>query len=173
MARGVNKVILIGNVGNEPDLRYTQSGNPVVNFSVATSEQWKDKQTGQPQERTEWHKCEAWGRTAEIISQYVSKGLKVYIEGALKTDKWQDNNGVDRYTTKIQVREIQFLGSQNQSAPPYNQPTQSHQPAQHTQHTTGNGHTLNPGFGSGQNQTSGFAEGLPPVDEGFEDDIPF
>ncbi|MBK1647566.1 single-stranded DNA-binding protein [Rhabdochromatium marinum] len=102
-SRGVNKVILIGNLGNDPDVRYLPSGDPVANLSLATSESWKDKTTGEPQERTEWHRVVIFGRTAEVAKQYLHKGSKVYIEGKLRTRKWQGQDGQDRYTTEVVV----------------------------------------------------------------------
>ena len=103
MSRGVNKVILIGNLGNEPDVRYMQSGDAMATISVATSESWKDKNTGETQERTEWHRVVFFGKLAEIVKQYLHKGSKVYIEGQLRTRKWQDKEGQDRYTTEVYV----------------------------------------------------------------------
>ncbi len=111
MARGINKVILIGNLGNDPETRYTQSGAAVTNISLATSESWKDKQTGQPQERTEWHRVVFFNRLAEIAGEYLRKGSKVYVEGSLRTRKWQDQSGQDRYTTEIVGNEMQMLDS--------------------------------------------------------------
>ena len=107
--KGINKVFLIGNLGNDPETRYTQSGAAVTNISLATSETWKDKDTGQPQERTEWHRVVFFGRLAEISGEYLRKGSKVYIEGSLKTRKWQDQTGQDRYTTEIVAGEMQML----------------------------------------------------------------
>jgi len=104
----INKVILIGNLGADPEIRYTQSGTPVVNFRVATTERWKG-QDGQQQEQTEWHNVVAWRRLAEICSEFLSKGSKVYIEGKLQTRKWQDQNGNDRYTTEIVAKDMQML----------------------------------------------------------------
>jgi single-strand DNA-binding protein len=112
MARGVNKVIIVGNLGRDPEVRYLPSGGAVTKIAVATSESWKDKQTGQTQERTEWHNIEFFGRLAEIAGEYLRKGAKVYIEGSLRTDKWQDKQtGQDRYTTKIVANEMQMLDS--------------------------------------------------------------
>ncbi len=111
MARGVNKVILVGNLGNEPEQKSLPSGGAVTNISVATSESWKDKQTGQQQERTEWHRVVFFNRLAEIAGQYLNKGSKVYIEGSLRTRKWQDQNGQDRYSTEIVASEMQMLDS--------------------------------------------------------------
>ena len=110
MARGINKVILVGNLGNDPDVKATQGGTTITTISVATSEQWKDKQTGQPQERTEWHRVKFFGRLAEIAGDYLRKGSQVYIEGSLRTDKYTDKNGIERYTTDIIANEMQMLG---------------------------------------------------------------
>lgn len=110
-SRGVNKVILVGNLGNDPEVRYTQSGAAIANISVATSETWKDKQTGQPQERTEWHRVVFFNRLGEIAGEYLKKGSKVYVEGSLRTRKWQDKEGKDRYTTEIVGNEMQMLDS--------------------------------------------------------------
>lgn len=109
MARGINKVILIGNLGNDPDVRYTSGGSPVANISLATSESWRDKETGDQQERTEWHRIVFFGRQAEIVSEYLRKGSKVYVEGRLQTRKWQDRDGNDRYTTEIVANDMQML----------------------------------------------------------------
>jgi single-strand DNA-binding protein len=119
MARGINKVILIGNLGNDPETRYMPSGGAVTNISVATSESWKDKQTGQPQERTEWHRVVFFNRLAEIAGEYLRKGSKVYVEGSLRTRKWQDQSGQDRYSTEIVASEMQMLDSRGggQAAP--------------------------------------------------------
>ena len=112
MARGINKVILIGNLGQDPEMRAMPSGGAVTNLTIATSESWKDKQTGQPQERTEWHRVVFFNRLAEIAGEYLKKGSKVYIEGSLRTRKWQDKNtGADRYTTEIVANEMQMLDS--------------------------------------------------------------
>ena len=109
-SRGINKVILVGNLGNDPETRYTQAGAAITNVSVATSETWKDKQTGQPQERTEWHRVVFFNRLAEIAGEYLRKGSQVYVEGSLRTNKWQDKSGNDRYTTEIVASEMQMLG---------------------------------------------------------------
>lgn len=101
MSRGINKVILIGNVGNDPDVRFRADGAPIANLSIATSEKWLDKQSGQQREKTEWHRVVIFGKTAEIAQQYLKKGSKVYIEGKLQTRKWQANDGTDRYTTEV------------------------------------------------------------------------
>ncbi len=109
MARGVNKVILIGNLGKDPETRYMPSGGAVTNVTIATSESWKDKQSGQQQERTEWHQVVFFNRLAEIAGEYLKKGTKVYVEGSLRTRKWQDQQGNDRYTTEIVASEMQML----------------------------------------------------------------
>lgn len=111
MAKGVNKVILIGSCGRDAEIRYMPSGSAVVNVSLATSEQWKDKQTGEKQERTEWHNVSFFGRLAEIAGEYVRKGMPLYIEGSLRTRKWQDKDGNDRYTTEVVASDMQMLGS--------------------------------------------------------------
>jgi len=111
MARGINKVILVGNLGNDPEMKYMPSGGAVTNISIATSESWKDKTTGQPQERTEWHRVVFFNKLAEITGQYLKKGSKVYVEGALRTRKWQGQDGQDRYTTEIVANEMQMLDS--------------------------------------------------------------
>ena len=110
MARGINKVIIVGNLGADPETRYMPSGSAVTNLSVATSEQWKDKQTGEQKERTEWHKVAMFNRLAEIAAEYLRKGSQVYIEGKLRTRKWQDRDGNDRWTTEIIADEMQMLG---------------------------------------------------------------
>ena len=115
-SRGINKVVLVGNLGNEPEHRVLPSGGGVTNISIATSESWKDKNTGQMQERTEWHRVVFFNRLAEIASEYLRKGSKVYIEGALRTRKWQDQqSGQDRYSTEIVANEMQMLDSRNMS----------------------------------------------------------
>ena len=116
MARGVNKVILVGNLGADPETKYMPSGDCVVNLSIATTESWKDKQSGEKVERTEWHRVVMFRRLAEIAGEYLRKGSQVYIEGKLKTRKWQDKNGNDRYTTEIEANEMQMLGGRGGSA---------------------------------------------------------
>ncbi|MBK5936651.1 single-stranded DNA-binding protein [Halorhodospira halophila] len=112
-SRGVNKVILIGNLGRDPEVRYTASGSAVANLALATSDTWRDRQTGQQQERTEWHRVVMFNRLGEIAGEYLRKGSKVYIEGRLQTRKWQDQNGQDRYTTEIVANEMQMLDSRS------------------------------------------------------------
>ena len=113
MARGVNKVILIGNLGQDPEVRFTPNGNAVSNVTLATSASWRDKQTGELQERTEWHRIAFFNRLAEIVGEYLRKGSKIYVEGSLRTRKWQDKNGVDRYTTEIIANEMHMLDTRS------------------------------------------------------------
>lgn len=110
MARGINKVILIGHLGADPETRYMPSGGAVTNLRVATTESWKDRQSGEPQERTEWHRVVLFGRLAEISAEYLRKGSQVYLEGRLQTRKWQGQDGADRYTTEVVANEMQMLG---------------------------------------------------------------
>jgi single-strand DNA-binding protein len=116
MARGVNKVILVGNLGKDPEVRYMPSGNAVANVTLATTDSWKDKQSGEKQERTEWHNVVFYSRLAEIVGEYLKKGSQVYVEGRLQTRKWQDKSGNDRYTTEIIASDMQMLGSRGGSA---------------------------------------------------------
>ena len=156
MARGINKVILIGNLGQDPETRYMPSGGAVTNITLATSETWTDKQTGEPQERTEWHRVIFFNRLAEIAGEYLKKGSKVYLEGALRTRKWQDkNSGADRYTTEIVANEMQMLDSRG----------------------AGGGQ---PGAQAGSQQGGAAAPAAQPPEEpppggfdNFDDDIPF
>jgi single-strand DNA-binding protein len=117
MARGINKVILIGNLGADPETRAMPSGSTVANLRIATSESWRDKQTGEQQERTEWHRVALFGRLAEIAAEYLRKGSQVYIEGSLRTRKWQDKQGNERYSTEIVGNEMQMLGGRGGGAP--------------------------------------------------------
>ena len=116
MARGINKVMLIGNLGRDPETRYAQNGSAVTRFSIATSESWKDRMSGEQQERTEWHNVVCFARLAEIAGEYLRKGSKVYVEGSLRTRKWQDQSGQDRYTTEIVAQEMQMLDSRNMAS---------------------------------------------------------
>jgi single-strand DNA-binding protein len=127
--RGINKVIILGNLGSEPEIRYTPAGKAVCNFTVATSEQWKDKQSGEKKEATEWHRCVAYDRLAEIIGEYAKKGSKVYVDGKLKTRKWQAQDGQDRHTTEIIVEEFQLLDTKQDQSPPQRRPAQQNQSA--------------------------------------------
>lgn len=111
MSRGINKVILIGNLGRDPEVRYMPSGGAVANVTLATSESWRDRQSGEQQERTEWHNIVFFNRLAEIAGEYLRKGSKIYVEGSLRTRKWQGKDGQDRYTTEIVVNEMQMLDS--------------------------------------------------------------
>lgn len=123
MARGINKVILIGNLGKDPEVRYTPSGLAVANITLATSETWKDKQSGENQERTEWHRVVFYQRLAEIVGEYLRKGSKIFVEGRLRTTKWQDKNtGQDRYTTEIIAENMQMLDSKGNSSEAYEKP---------------------------------------------------
>jgi single-strand DNA-binding protein len=149
MARGINKVILIGNLGSDPEARYMTNGNAVVSVSVATSSAWKDKQSGETQERTEWHRVVFFNRLAEIVNEYLRKGSKVYIEGSLRTRKWTDKNNVEKYTTEIIADEMQMLdgrGAASQDAP------------------------MSGGASSSSKSTSAATQ--PPTAD-FDDDIPF
>ncbi|HEB66709.1 MAG TPA: single-stranded DNA-binding protein [Gammaproteobacteria bacterium] len=127
-SRGVNKVILVGNLGKDPEVRYSPNGSAVTNITVATSETWKDKNTGEQKEKTEWHRVVFFNRLAEIAGEYLKKGSKVYIEGRLQTRKWQDQNGNDRYTTEIVANEMQMLDSRGGGSANFNQ--DNAQPAQ-------------------------------------------
>ncbi|QPB42185.1 single-stranded DNA-binding protein [Rodentibacter haemolyticus] len=146
---GVNKVIIVGNLGNDPDVRTMPNGDMVANISVATSESWTDKQTGERREITEWHRIVFYRRQAEICGEYLHKGSKVYVEGRLRTRKWQDQNGQEHYTTEIQGDKLQMLDSRNDSG----------QPAQ-----------------TKPSQNNAYAQaksGAKPTPEQFDDDIPF
>ena len=124
MARGINKVILIGNLGVDPEVRAMPNGNTACNFRIATSEQWKDKESGEGKERTEWHSIAVFGKLAEICGEYLKKGSKVYIEGSLRTRKWQDKQGNDRYTTEIIANEMQMLDGRPQGSEQQDRPRQ-------------------------------------------------
>jgi single-strand DNA-binding protein len=117
MSKGINKAIIVGNLGADPEMRYTANGSAVTNFSVATTDSWKDKQTGEQQERTEWHKVVTFNKLAEICGQYPKKGSKVYVEGQIQTRKWQGQDGQDRYTTEIVARDVQMLDSKGSGQP--------------------------------------------------------
>lgn len=151
MARGVNKVILVGNLGKDPEVRYMPSGGAVANVTLATSDQWKDKQTGEQRERTEWHNVVFYQRLAEIVGEYLKKGSQVYVEGSLRTRKWQDKNGNDRYTTEIVASEMQMLGGRGGGG--------------------GGSASYNSGKSSSNNAPA--SEPAGGFDEGFDDDIPF
>ena len=153
MARGINKAIIVGTLGKDPETRYMPSGGAVTSIAVATNENWTDKQTGQKQERTEWHNITFFGRLAEIAGEYLKKGSQVYVEGRLQTDKWQDKQGNDRYTTKIIANEMQMLGGRpGGSSNDYSSSSQQQQQQQSRPQPS--------------NQPA-------PVDDSFDDDIPF
>ncbi len=160
MARGVNKVILIGNLGADPETRYTPSGTAVANIRIATTEQWKDRQSGEQQERTEWHRIVAFNRLAEIIGEYLKKGSQVYIEGKLQTRKWQDQSGNDRYTTEIVANDMQMLGGRGGGG------------SGGDAGFGGRGGGGGPAPGGGASEGSGGGGGQAPPDD-FDDDIPF
>jgi single-strand DNA-binding protein len=137
MARGVNKVILVGNLGQKPEMRYTQTNTAVATLSIATSESWKDKDSGEQREKTEWHRVVFFGKLAEIAEQYLDKGSQLYVEGKLQTRKWQDKEGNDRYTTEILGNEMNMLGgrqsSGNEGAYDQSQPASQSAPSQASQ----------------------------------------
>ena len=127
MSRGLNKVMLIGNLGADPEVRYTNSGSAVANISLATAETWKDKDSGEPREKTEWHRIVLFGRTAEVAEQYLKKGGQIYVEGRLQTRKWQDRDGNDKYTTEVVASEMRMLGGRRDSLDSDNAFTQNAQ----------------------------------------------
>jgi single-strand DNA-binding protein len=147
MARGINKVILVGNLGADPETRYMPSGSAMTTLSVATTDSWRDKQTGEQKEQTEWHRVVFFDRLAEVAAEYLRKGSQVYIEGSLRTRKWQDQQGNDRYTTEIRAREMQMLGGRPGADAPASRPA--------------------------PRQDSRPAQAPAPSDEDFNDDIPF
>jgi single-strand DNA-binding protein len=147
---GVNKVIIVGNLGQDPEIRYMADGTAVANFSVATSETWKDKQTGEKKEKTEWHRIVAWRALGELCGKYLSKGRQVYVEGKLQTRSWE-KDGITRYTTEIVANEVQFLGSRDE----------------------GGGRSRPAGGGGGGNQMSDRGYPEPPMPDTRDDDIPF
>jgi len=159
MARGVNKVMLIGNLGADPEVRYTPNGNAIANVTLATSASWRDKQSGEMQDRVEWHRIVFFNRLAEIVGEYLHKGSKVYIEGSLRTRKWQDKSGVDRYTTEIIANEMHMLDSRNGGG---NYDADSH----------GNTQSRSNNFGS-QSQGQGSSNPQMADSSISDDDIPF
>ncbi len=168
MARGVNKAILVGNLGRDPEVRYTPSGSAVANVTIATSEQWKDKQTGEQQEKTEWHRVVFFNRLAEVVAEYVKKGQQIYVEGRIQTRKWQDKEtGQDRYTTEIVANEMQMLGGRSGggAASGFDQGMDQSQPAQAA------------GGGQPQQAATKAQPASAPAQGGayddFDDDIPF
>jgi len=165
MALGVNKVILVGLLGNDPDMHSIPSGSAVATISLVTTESWVDKQTGERQERTEWHRVVFYGRLAEIVGQYLRKGSKIYVEGHLQTRKWQDKNtGQDRYNTEIVAREMQMLGSRSDSAGYGAQAGGNY--SQYGQQPTG-GSTAPPPASQGMGQPSGGSTAPPPATQGM------
>ena len=166
MARGINKVIIVGNVGGDPETRYMPSGSAVTNLTIATNESWKDKQTGEQKERTEWHRVAMFNRLAEIAAEYLRKGSQVYIEGKLRTRKWQDKSGQDRFTTEIIADEMQMLGGRGGSGGGGN-----FGGGQQGGAPSGGGQQGGGQQGGGQ-QGGGNAPPQPGPDD-FDDDIPF
>lgn len=175
--RGVNKVILIGNLGSDPEVRYMPSGGAVANVSVATTDTWKDKKTGQNQDKTEWHRVVMFNRLGEIAGEYLRKGSKVYIEGSLRTNKWQDQQGNDRYTTEIVASNMQMLDSRSDIPSSGNfQPAQNASGGNPNVPPIGNGGSMGGGISnySSTNPTAAGAENQAVLAETFEeDDIPF
>lgn len=167
MARGVNKVILIGNLGQDPEVRYTPGGSAITNISIATSETWKDKQTGQPQERTEWHRVVFFNRLAEIAGEYLRKGSKVYVEGSLRTRKWQDQQGQDRYSTEIVANEMQMLDSRGGMEAP------SSSPSSYSDYGNAPAAPVSNRQAPANNPRSAPPAQQAPDFDGFDDDIPF
>jgi single-strand DNA-binding protein len=173
MARGINKVILVGNLGNDPEVRYSQSGTAMTSISVATSESWKDKTSGEQQERTEWHRVKFFGRLAEIAGEYLKKGSQVYIEGKLRTDKYTDKAGVEKYSTDIIADEMQMLGGKMGGGEGGGSGSSRPMGGGAPRSSGGGG-----GYGGGSNESrgGGGSNQMPPSrnDDPFpEDDIPF
>ena len=164
---GVNKVIIVGNLGNDPEVRYSNNGAAIANISVATSDSWKDKNTGERQERTEWHRIVMFNRLGEIAGEYLKKGSKVYIEGKLQTRKWQDQQGQDRYTTEIVADQMQMLDARGAGQSGGMSSGGGYQQA--PQNQFGGGQQQ---YGGGQNQSSQTQSAPQPVND-FDDDIPF
>ena len=153
MARGINKVILIGNLGAAPEIRYAASGGAIATVRLATAESWRDKESGEQQERTEWHRVVFFGRTAEVVEQYLRKGSQIYVEGRLQTRKWQDRDGNDKYTTEIVANEMQMLGGRGGGG-------------------GGGGATAGAAAGAGSDSAPSRGAAEPPMGD-FDDDIPF
>jgi single-strand DNA-binding protein len=165
MARGINKVILIGNLGADPETRAMPSGTTVANLRIATSENWRDKQTGEQQERTEWHRVAFFGRLAEVAGEYLRKGSQVYIEGSLRTRKWQDKQGNDRYSTEIVGNDLQMLGSRGGGA--------ASAPGAGAAASGGAGASGGAAAGAGASSESEESGGGSGRGDDFDDDIPF
>lgn len=172
MARGVNKVILIGNVGSDPEIRYMPQGGCVAQLSLATSEAWTDKATNERKEQTEWHRVVIYNRLAEITGEYVRKGSKLYIEGKLRTRKWQDKDGIERYTTEIVAASMQLLDSAPQNAA-QQQPAQQATMAQQQPRQTGYQQPPRQPAPPGYQGQMGNNPNMPPPPPDFDDDIPF
>ncbi|NII56309.1 single-stranded DNA-binding protein [Luteibacter sp. SG786] len=193
MARGINKVIIVGNLGADPETRYTGSGTAITSLRIATSEAWTDKQSGEKQERTEWHRVKLFGKLAEIAGEYLKKGRQVYIEGSLRTDKYTDKDGIERYSTDIIANEMQMLGGQGGGEGGGFAGGQGGSRPQQARGGQGGGAGGGNWNSGGGQQRSGYAGGsrggddygqprggnapqrsAPPVNEGFDDDdIPF
>ena len=175
MARGVNKVILIGNLGADPETRYTANGSAVTTVSLATTEAWKDKNTGEQQERTEWHRVVFFNRLAEIVQQYLKKGAKLYVEGSIRTNKWQDKDGNDRYTTEILGNEMQMLDGRggNHSSFDNSHYNQSQNQNQNNYNQSQNYNQNQPTQNSAPQQSTQPAAATHNSSDQFDDDIPF
>lgn len=171
MARGINKVILIGNLGQDPELRYMPQGGCVAQLSLATSEAWTDKATNERKEQTEWHRVVIYNRLAEIAGEYARKGSKVYIEGKLRTRKWQDQQGVERYTTEIIAATMQLLDGATQNAG-QQQPAQQAAMAQHQPRQTGNQKPARQPAPAGYQSQMGHNPNMPPPPPDYDDDFP-
>ena len=161
MARGVNKAILIGNLGQDPEVRHTPSGSSVCNVSLATTESWKDRESGERREKTEWHRLVFFGRLAEITAEYLRKGSQAYVEGRLQTRKWQDQSGNDRYTTEVVVSEMHILGNRGNNTSHYDN---------HDTGGRGKGTKTPPAADTSVNDS---ASAAPAANNDFDDDIPF
>jgi single-strand DNA-binding protein len=168
MARGVNKVILIGTLGNDPETRYGASGGAITNISLATNESWTDKTTGEKQERTEWHRVKMFGRLAEIASEYLRKGKQCYIEGKLRTDKYTDKDGVERYSTNIVADELQLLGSPGDGAA--GPRAGGERPERSSSERSGGGERARPAAAPARAAPRASS---PPPAQDFDDEIPF
>lgn len=179
-SRGVNKVILVGNLGQDPEVKYMPNGGAVANITVATSESWRDKQTGEQKEITEWHRVVLWGKLAEVAGEYLRKGSQVYIEGKLQTRKWTDQQGVEKYTTEVVVNvggTMQMLGGKREGGQSGGNGGPTHSGGGNSRQSPGRSgpQNQNPGKGSGSGSAprggSSGASNEPPQD--FDDDIPF
>lgn len=160
----LNKVILIGNLGADPEIRYMPNGGSVANISLATTRRWKDRQSGERREATEWHRVVFFNRLAEIAGEYLKKGTQIYVEGRIQTRKWQDQNGQDRYSTEIIAEQMQMLGSRSGGTANFSSDQQGGYSAAPAQQQA------SPGY---NNQQDGSAPPAPPVYDDFDDDIPF